>query len=84
MWTWRSAPRDVCNQPYARWMWRYSWSDMTTEAALTKLMHVLAITDNDEHIRELMTANLRGELTPHQVAHVQGHGPAGAAGLEGT
>ena len=58
--------------------------DMTTEAALTKLMHVLAITDDDEHIRELMTANLRGELTPHQVAHVQGHGPAGAAGLEGT
>ena len=36
---------------------------MTTEAALTKLMHVLAQTDDPERIRELMTSNLRGELT---------------------
>ena len=41
-----------------------------TEAALTKLMHVLAITDDDERIREL-TTNLRGELTPHHVANVR-------------
>jgi L-asparaginase len=58
--------------------------DMTTEAALTKLMHVLAMTDDSETIRERMTANLRGELTPHRVAHTQGHGPAGAAGLDGV
>jgi len=58
--------------------------DMTTEAALTKLMHVLATTDDPETIRERMTANLRGELTPHHVAHTQGHGPAGAAGLDGV
>ena len=56
--------------------------DMTTEAALTKLMHVLAQTDDPTHIRELMTANLRGELTPHRVSRGQGHGPAGAAGLD--
>jgi hypothetical protein len=55
---------------------------MTTEAALTKLMHVLAQTDESSLIRELMTANLRGELTPHRVSRVQGHGPAGAAGLD--
>ena len=36
------------------------------EAALTKLMHVLAQTDDPVRIRELMTANLRGELTPHR------------------
>lgn len=58
--------------------------DMTTEAALTKLMHVLAQTDDPERIRELMTSNLRGELTPHRSAPTQGHGPAGAAGLEGA
>jgi len=58
--------------------------DMTTEAALTKLMHVLALTDDPEGIREMMTANLRGELTPHLVARAQGHGPAGAAGLDGA
>ena len=58
--------------------------DMTTEAALTKLMHVLAQTDDPGRIRELMTTNLRGELTPHRVAQTQGHGPAGAAGLEGA
>ena len=56
--------------------------DMTTEAALTKLMHVLAQTDDQSRIRELMTANLRGELTPHRGARSQGHGPAGAAGLD--
>ena len=58
--------------------------DMTTEAALTKLMHVLAQTDDPERIRELMTSNLRGELTPHRSVPTQGHGPAGAAGLEGA
>lgn len=58
--------------------------DMTTEAALTKLMHVLALTDDPERIRELMTANLRGELTPHHMAQTQGHGPAGAVGLDGA
>jgi L-asparaginase len=58
--------------------------DMTTEAALTKLMHVLAQTDDAERIRELMTSNLRGELTPHRSVPTQGHGPAGAAGLEGA
>ena len=58
--------------------------DMTTEAALTKLMHVLAQTDDPERIRELMTSNLRGELTPHRFVQTQGHGPAGAAGLEGA
>ena len=56
--------------------------DMTTEAALTKLMHVLALTDDSSRIRELMTTNLRGELTPHRPAPSRGHGPAGAAGLE--
>ena len=56
--------------------------DMTTEAALTKLMHVLAQTDDPARIRELMTSNLRGELTPNRVSKAQGHGPAGAAGLE--
>ena len=56
--------------------------DMTTEAALTKLMHVLALSDDAEHIRELMTSNLRGELTPQQWSQTQGHGPAGAAGLD--
>ena len=49
--------------------------DMTTEAALTKLMHVLAQTDDPGRIRELMTANLRGELTPHRVAQTQGTAP---------
>ena len=58
--------------------------DMTTEAALTKLMHVLAQTDDPERIRELMTSSLRGELTPHRSVPTQGHGPAGAAGLEGA
>ena len=57
---------------------------MTTEAALTKLMHVLAQTDDPERIRELMTSSLRGELTPHRSVPTQGHGPAGAAGLEGA
>ena len=45
-------------------------------------MYVLAQTDDPTHIRELMTANLRGELTPHRVSRGQGHGPAGAAGLD--
>lgn len=58
--------------------------DMTTEAAITKLMHVLAQTDDAEAIRELMTTNLRGELTPHRAPFNQAHGPAGAAGLEHT
>ena len=58
--------------------------DMTTEAALTKLMHVLAQTDDPGRIRDLMTSNLRGELTPHRFVASQGHGPAGAAGLEGA
>ena len=56
--------------------------DMTTEAALTKLMHVLALTDDAERIRDLMTTNLRGELTSHQKVPAQGHGPAGARGLD--
>ena len=56
--------------------------DMTTEAAITKLMHVLALTDDAETIRELMTENLRGELTPQRIAIGQAHGPAGASGLE--
>ena len=55
---------------------------MTTEAALTKLMHVLALTDDAERIRDLMTTNLRGELTSHRKVPAQGHGPAGARGLE--
>ena len=58
--------------------------DMTTEAALTKLMHVLAQTDDPGRIRDLMTSNLRGELTQHRFVASQGHGPAGAAGLEGA
>ena len=44
-------------------------------------MHVLAQTDDPERIRELMTANLRGELTPHRVSQTQGHGPAGRCGI---
>jgi len=58
--------------------------DMTTEAALTKLMHILAQTDDPERIRDMMTSNLRGELTPHRSVPSQAHGPAGAAGLEAT
>lgn len=53
--------------------------DMTTEAALTKLMHVLALTDDNEIIRDLMTQNLRGELTPSFAGASQAHGPAGAS-----
>jgi len=56
--------------------------DMTTEAAITKLMHVLALTDDAETIRDLMTQNLRGELTPQRSAIGQAHGPAGASGLD--
>ena len=55
---------------------------MTTEAALTKLMHVLAQTDDPSDIRDRMTSNLRGELTPHTPARAEAHGPAGAAGLK--
>ena len=55
--------------------------DMTTEAALTKLMHVLALTDDQGQIRDMMTANLRGELTPQDRSRAEAHGPAGAAGL---
>jgi L-asparaginase len=56
--------------------------DMTTEAALTKLMHVLAQTDDLSDIRDRMTSNLRGELTPYTPARAEAHGPAGAAGLK--
>ena len=56
--------------------------DMTTEAALTKLMHVLAQTDDLSDIRDRMTSNLRGELTPHTPTRAEAHGPAGAAGLK--
>jgi len=52
--------------------------DMTTEAALTKLMHVLAHSDDPEVIRDRMTQNLRGELTPSFMGGAQAHGPAGA------
>ena len=56
--------------------------DMTTEAALTKLMHVLAQTDDLSDIRDRMTSNLRGELTPYTPARAEAHGPAGAVGLK--
>lgn len=56
--------------------------DMTTEAAITKLMHVLASTDDPAVIRERMTQNLRGEMTPQRHTTAQAHGPAGASGLD--
>jgi len=49
---------------------------------LTKLMHVLAQTDDLSDIRDRMTSNLRGELTPYTPARAEAHGPAGAAGLK--
>jgi hypothetical protein len=49
---------------------------------LTKLMHVLAQTDDLSDIRDRMTSNLRGELTPYTPTRAEAHGPAGAAGLK--
>lgn len=42
-------------------------ADMTPEAALTKLMHLLGTLDSPEAVRAQLTRNLRGELTvrPH-------------------
>ena len=40
-----------------------SGADMTVEAALTKLSHLLAGTLTKEQIKEQMSMNLRGELT---------------------
>lgn len=38
-------------------------ADMTTEAAVTKLMFLLGNTDNTAQVREQLSMNLRGELT---------------------
>lgn len=40
-------------------------ADMTTEAALTKLMWLLAHSSNPKQIKKLFTKNLRGELTEY-------------------
>jgi len=56
-------------------MWRYetgihlsnigviSGHDSTTEAAVTKMMYLLAAYDNPEDIRENMSRSLRGEIS---------------------
>jgi L-asparaginase/Glu-tRNA(Gln) amidotransferase subunit D len=38
--------------------------DMTTEAALTKLMHLLAVHSDPAAVRSGLFADLRGERTP--------------------
>ncbi|GAB4375981.1 MAG: type I asparaginase [Salibacteraceae bacterium] len=40
-----------------------SGGDMTLEAALTKLMHLLAVEPDDDHLRKRLISNIRGELT---------------------
>ncbi|KAL9652565.1 hypothetical protein ABK040_000133 [Willaertia magna] len=45
-----------------------SGSDMTTEAAVTKLMYLLSCDYEPEEIKRMITVDLRGELTPQQKA----------------
>ena len=40
-----------------------SGGDMTTEAALTKLMHLLGQNFSNAKIKKKITSNLRGEIT---------------------
>jgi L-asparaginase len=40
-----------------------SGGDMTTEAALTKLMHLLGQNYSNDKIKKEITFNLRGEIT---------------------
>lgn len=51
--------------PVMHWHMRgvISGSDMTVEAALTKLHYLLSQSLSPEEIRRLMQQNLRGELT---------------------
>ena len=44
-----------------------SGGDITTEAALTKLMFVLANYDNKETIRKMLSSDLRGEITEKSI-----------------
>lgn len=46
-----------------------SGGDMLPETAFVKLMWVLGQTDDDEVIREMMTTDLRGELTTRREQH---------------
>ena len=57
--------------------------DMTTRWPSPSSKYVLASTfDDPAVIRERMTQNLRGELTPQRHTTAQAHGPAGASGLD--
>ncbi|WP_426492444.1 type I asparaginase [Hymenobacter sp. 102] len=38
-------------------------ADITVEAAITKLMFVLALNEKPDHLRQLLTQDLRGEIT---------------------
>ena len=42
--------------------------DMTSEAALTKLMWILGMTENQREVRDYFSINIAGEMTQHQIS----------------